>query len=90
LERTFYKKTLPNAGKVVLTFSLFPTAGIAQSAYRRATGWTAGVPFPAGARDFSLLHGVQTYSGSAQPPIQWVLGTIYVGVKLIIHLIQVK
>jgi hypothetical protein len=28
-----------------------------------ATGWTAGVRFRAGARDFSLLHSVQTCSG---------------------------
>jgi hypothetical protein len=27
------------------------------------TGWTTGVGFPAGARDFSLLHSVQTGSG---------------------------
>jgi hypothetical protein len=26
-------------------------------------GWTAGVLFPADARDFSLLHGFQTGSG---------------------------
>jgi hypothetical protein len=26
------------------------------------TGWTAGVQFPAGTRDFSLLHSVQTDS----------------------------
>jgi hypothetical protein len=28
----------------------------------RAKGYRAGVPFPAGARDFSLLHSVQTGS----------------------------
>jgi hypothetical protein len=28
------------------------------------TGWTAGVQFLAGARDFSLLHVVQTGSGT--------------------------
>jgi hypothetical protein len=35
------------------------SAGIAQSAYRRATGWTAGVRFPAGVRFFSvyIVHG---------------------------------
>jgi hypothetical protein len=27
-------------------------------------GWTAGVRFPAGARDFSILHGVQICSGA--------------------------
>jgi hypothetical protein len=29
-----------------------------------ATGWTAGVRFPSEARDFSLLHSVQTGSGA--------------------------
>jgi hypothetical protein len=36
-------------------------AGIAQSVYRRATGWTAGVLFPAGVRDFSPFRRVQTH-----------------------------
>jgi hypothetical protein len=29
-----------------------------------ATGWTVGDRFPAGERDFSLLHSVQTGSGN--------------------------
>jgi hypothetical protein len=33
-------------------------AGIAQSVWRRATGWTVGVLFPAGISDFYLLHNV--------------------------------
>jgi hypothetical protein len=33
---------------------------IAQSVYRRITSWTAGIWFPAEARDFSLRHNVQT------------------------------
>jgi hypothetical protein len=32
-----------------------------------ATGYKAGVRFPSGARDFSLLHSVQAGSG-AHPP----------------------
>jgi hypothetical protein len=28
-------------------------------AQRRATGWTAGVLFPTGSRDFSVLHSIQ-------------------------------
>jgi hypothetical protein len=35
------------------------TARIAQSVQRRATGRTAAVHSPIGARDFSLLHTVQ-------------------------------
>jgi hypothetical protein len=41
-----------------------PEARIAQSVWRRATGWTAGVRFPVGERDFSLLRSVQTGSGA--------------------------
>jgi hypothetical protein len=38
-----------------------------------ATGWTSRVRFAAEAEDFSLLHSVQTGSGT-QPPSQWVRG----------------
>jgi hypothetical protein len=37
---------------------------IAQSAYRWAKGWNAGVLFPAASRNVSLLHSVQTSSGA--------------------------
>jgi hypothetical protein len=37
---------------------------MADSVYRRATGWTAGVRFQRGARDFSLLIIVQPGSGA--------------------------
>jgi hypothetical protein len=36
-------------------------------------GWTAGVRFPAGARDFSLLHSVET--GSDAHPASYPMGT---------------
>jgi hypothetical protein len=36
-----------------------------------AMGWTAGVRFPAGARDFSLHHNIQTPC-LTQPPSQFV------------------
>jgi hypothetical protein len=39
---------------------------------RRATGWTAGVQFPAVARDPSLLYGVRPTLGHTQPPIRSV------------------
>jgi hypothetical protein len=41
-------------------------AGIPQSVWRWATGWTAGLQFPAGARNLSRLHNVQTSSGAHQ------------------------
>jgi hypothetical protein len=45
-------------------------AGLAQ---QRATGWTAGVRFSVGARDFSLLHSVETASGAH--PASYLMGT---------------
>jgi hypothetical protein len=39
------------------------------------------VRFPAAAGNFSLHHRVQTGSGALQPPIQWVSGTLSLGVK---------
>jgi hypothetical protein len=39
------------------------------------------VRFPAGAGNFSLHHRVQNGSWVTQPPIQWVLGALYLGVK---------
>jgi hypothetical protein len=46
---------------------------IAQLAHRRATGWTAGFRFPAGARDLSLLHSVNT--GPGAHPASYPMGT---------------
>jgi hypothetical protein len=37
--------------------------------------------FPAGAGNFSLHYRVQNGSGAIQPPMQWVLGAISLGVK---------
>jgi hypothetical protein len=51
-----------------------------QSIQRRATGWTAGVPFPAGARDFSLLHNVQTDCGGP-PIVLYNVGSLSPGIK---------
>jgi hypothetical protein len=49
---------------------------------RRATGWASGVRSAVGAKDFSLLHVVQTASGPSQPPGQWVPGALSTVVKL--------
>jgi hypothetical protein len=38
-------------------------------------GWTAGVVFPAGARNF-LYYSAQIGSGAIQPPNQWVSGHV--------------
>jgi hypothetical protein len=44
----------------------------AQSLKRRVTSWTAGVRFPRGARNFSLLCSVQT--GSGVHPVPYPVG----------------
>jgi hypothetical protein len=44
-------------------------------------GWTAGVRFPAGATDFSLLHTVQTRSGADLLYYPMGTGTLPPGVK---------
>jgi hypothetical protein len=41
----------------------------------------ARAQFLAGARDFSLYHSVQTSSGVHRLPIQWVWGTLSLGLK---------
>jgi hypothetical protein len=45
----------------------------------------AGLRFPGGARDFSLLHSIHTPLGPTQPSIQWVLGALSPGVKQVGH-----
>jgi hypothetical protein len=47
--------------------------GIAQLVYRRATGWTAPIRFPA-VQDLSLLHSVQPHSGAH--PASYPMGTV--------------
>jgi hypothetical protein len=39
------------------------------------------VRVPSGVGNFSLHHRIQTGSGTTQPPIQWVPGTLSLGVK---------
>jgi hypothetical protein len=55
--------------------------GIDQSVQCLTTDWTTGVPSPADEKDFSSSICVQTSSGSIQPPIQWVAGGPFPGVK---------
>jgi hypothetical protein len=49
------------------------SAGIAVG---KTTGWTAGVPFLARGKDFSLLHRVQKATMPNQPTIEWVMGNL--------------
>lgn len=51
----------------------FTLIGIVQSRERQATGWRAGVRFPAGVRDSSILHRAQIVSGSH--PASYLVGT---------------
>jgi hypothetical protein len=43
------------------------------SSVGRVTGWTVGMRFPAGARNCSLLHSVETDSGAH--PAAYPMGT---------------
>jgi hypothetical protein len=47
--------------------------GIRLGFFQHTTGWTTGVRFPAGARDFSLSYCVQT--GSGAHPACYPMGT---------------
>jgi hypothetical protein len=46
-----------------------------------ATGWTAGVLFPAGERNFLYSTPPRPALGPTPPPLQWVLGAVSPGVK---------
>jgi hypothetical protein len=50
--------------KYVPTNALYFALSVAQSLWRRTTGWKTGVNFSAGARDLSLLNSVQTDYGT--------------------------
>jgi hypothetical protein len=53
------KRVVPNS-----TFTYLPEPGKLSRYIDEAISWKAGVLFPAGARNFSLLHTVQTGSGA--------------------------
>jgi hypothetical protein len=40
-----------------------------------------GVRFPVGTRDFSPVHTSRPALRPAQPPIQWVPGAVFLGIK---------
>jgi hypothetical protein len=48
---------------------------------RRLRDQDSKVRFPAGAGNFSFHHHVQHGSGPTQTPIQWVPGTLSMGIK---------
>jgi hypothetical protein len=58
---------------------MFEEAGIAQSVHRRATGWMAGVRFPAGQEIF--LYSVQTCRGVHPVSYPMGKGEVSSGVK---------
>jgi hypothetical protein len=67
-----YFKLLQSFNKIYF-FSHLLLVRIAQSVYQKARSWTAGVAFPAGARNYSHLHSVQT--GSGAHPASYSIGT---------------
>jgi hypothetical protein len=48
---------------------------------RWPTGWMINGSSKAGSENFSLHHRLQTGSGARQPPVQWVPGALFLGVK---------
>jgi hypothetical protein len=67
----FKKKTVYFAHSVL--FRMILKVWSRDSSVGIAMGWTAGVRFPAGARDSSLLHSAQAGSGSH--PASYPIGT---------------
>jgi hypothetical protein len=69
---------------VPIFLRLFSAAVIAQSVYRWATGWTIGVlgfDYRRGLGIFLFAIASRTALGSTQPPLQWVPGSLSLGVK---------
>jgi hypothetical protein len=59
-----YIFTIVRTQTVLFAFLLRRRSWGSSVRWRRGADWTAGVLFPAGARDFSLLNSVQTGSGA--------------------------
>jgi hypothetical protein len=56
---------VPSSGQEIMLKEIIKEiARMAQSVWRRVTGWNARIRFPAGIKDLSLLHCVQTGSGA--------------------------
>jgi hypothetical protein len=56
-------------------------AGIAQSVWRLATGWTAESSSPGRGKNFLFSTLSRQALGPIQPPMQWVPGALSPGVK---------
>jgi hypothetical protein len=67
-----YSQSMFFTQHVKLQRCIMKGARIARLVQRRTTGWMAKLRFPAAARDFSLLHGVQT--GSEAHPASYPMG----------------
>jgi hypothetical protein len=68
---------------IIIIIIIIIRAVIAQSVYRWATGWTIGVLGFDSRRQLGifLFAASRTTLGPTQPPIQWVLGVLSLGVK---------
>jgi hypothetical protein len=86
---TDYTSSSPRKQNSSFAFELFHIFGriviycyyLAQSVERRATGSSARVRFPAGAREFFYSTASRLVLGPTQPPIQWVPRVISRGIK---------
>jgi hypothetical protein len=76
LHLVFSSNLCPSGYRLKFCWNLFKRCYQSQL-QRRATGWTAGVRFPAGASGYSLLHIVQTALGPTDPPIKWATGGLF-------------
>jgi hypothetical protein len=61
------------------------TQTILNSSVNLDTGWMAGVPFPAGVRDYFYFTESTMALGPTQTPIRSVPGTLSLGLKLTEH-----
>jgi hypothetical protein len=69
---------------IFLPYCERPRAVIAQSVLRLATGWTIGIlgfDSQRGLGIFLFTTASRTAMGPTQPPIQWVPGALFLGVK---------
>jgi hypothetical protein len=67
---------------MIILFILSNGTGIAQSVHGRAISWTTGVGIPVGQEIVLLSTASRQTLWPIQPPIQWVSGGCFPGVKL--------